>query len=114
MTRDVLEFYRGETWAFTFTVRNAAGAAVDMTSGSLKFRLADAAGAVISKTWAAALIMPDPTTGQGAFAITAADQASVVAKVYEFELQATLPDSTVSTQSYGTITVLESLYKRFP
>jgi hypothetical protein len=100
-TRENMAFALGETWVIEAALTDADAAALDLTGGTVSFRM----GAIEK----AATVL-DAVAGTTRTTITAADQADIAAGVYPYEIRATLPGPVVTTQVVGDITVQPTLF----
>jgi hypothetical protein len=107
-----LEFVLGETWVIDFALDDAADAALDLTGGTVKFRLSRRGVLLLELTSSTADVSFDspPTLGTGTITVEPADQAALVPAVYDYEVRATLADGSVTTQASGSLAVSRTLF----
>jgi hypothetical protein len=108
------KFHLGETWLIAGVARDVTGAILPLTGATIQMRLT-ASGVI-------ALDLVTPTTGtitsgpNGTyqFTITPAQNASLALNSYDYEVRATLADSSVAVLNTGKITVLPSKFVNWP
>lgn len=108
-----LEFQLGETWILDFNFNDEADADLDLSGAVIDFimSLGDVEVFTMSSSDSPSGIAIDcPTIGLGSIIITPSDQVNFTPNIYNYEIQATLADQSVSTQIFGSITVLASLF----
>jgi hypothetical protein len=104
-------FYIGETWVISGYVRDANGIIVDITNATIQLRITLGNSVVFDLV---GTILQPPTSGAYQFEITPDQQAGLALTTYQYEVRATLADSTVSVQNVGEITVIPSKFVNFP
>lgn len=110
------EMYAGESKVITVTVKDAAGALVDIGGASIEWiakRSEDDAVGLITKTTAAGggITILDQTTHKGEFTITLvpADTQSLGGASYYHEAEVTDIATDVSTVMRGIVTIKKAL-----
>ena len=106
-----LEFVIGETWEIPFELNDAIGEDLDLTAGSVKFRLSRRGVLQFELTTLGSDIgIESPSTGNGTIVVEPSDQSALYPGVFDFEIRAILSDGRVTTQAYGALTLLRSLF----
>lgn len=110
-TEASLEFVLGETWEIPFELNDASGDDLDLTAGSVKFRLSRRGVLQLELTTAGGDIsVESPSMGNGSISVSPDDQLNLYPGVFDFEIRATLSDGRVTTQAYGSLTLLRTLF----
>lgn len=108
------EFHLTETWTIQGYARNHQTEPLDLSGGTVQFRMAHSNGSVILD-----LTTPDDGTitnasnGQYEFVISPSDQtnANIVPAVYKYEVRVTLASGRTSIQNSGSLTIKASLFQ---
>lgn len=111
-----LTFYDGEDWIIDFTVADEDEVAIDITSATHSFRIANDSGALITATGGSGVTEVVPASGTVRIDITPAMQTSgstVAGETYRYEYKVTLASGEVTTQAAGTLHVKNSLQTEF-
>ena len=107
------EFSTGETWLWRFELRDGDNQPLDITGGSVEWRIAGLTGgspSMVASTGNGMITVTAATVGEGTVSIAAAQHAVIVAGEYTQELRATLADTTQSVQINGRLTAATSLF----
>lgn len=117
-TRQNLQFRLGETWTITLDCADALGAALDLTGGNVRVRIAsfDRSTLFLDLSITNGVVLADPAHGVAACLVTAAMQtaAQMTPGPYRYDAVAVLADGTSSDQASGLLTVADSLFADFP
>ncbi len=112
------QFRLGEDWQITIQCCDSSGAALDLTGGDLKVRLADfdRTTLYLDLSKAGGVSITNAVQGIGVALITAAMQrdAALTAQTFRYDALAVLADGTESDQAFGTLTAAPSLFSAFP
>jgi len=111
------ELYAGESKVLTVTVKDAAGALIDLTGSTIEWivkRAEDDAAGLITKTTVpitGGITLSNQTTNKGEFTITLlpADTLSLGGASYYHEAEVTDAATNVSTVTRGVVTVKKAL-----
>jgi hypothetical protein len=116
MSRNDFALYIGETWTIDGAVRDADGEAVDMSGGTVEFRISTPTALVVKLTSPGEITIAPGAAGLYTIQLDAADgrQSSIVGGVYDYEVDAIAANGAVSVQNRGKITLRPSLRKLFP
>jgi len=111
-TKQDFTVYRGETKTLQVTVKDAAGAAFDLTGApAVTWRLGPLAGgaATLTKSLGSGVTIVGATSGRFDVAVSAADSAAIAAGHYLHQAVVTDAAGDVETVTVGTVTVKERL-----
>lgn len=100
-----LNLTESETWTVHLSARDAAGTAYDLTGGNGQWGFSAEGGALLLSV--AGTIIDGPA-GLIDFVAAPGMHAVLVPGEYLHEIRVTLPDTTVSTQVRGRLTVVAS------
>lgn len=115
-TRINLEFSLGETWEIELDCKDAAGAALDLDGGDVKWRVCSKTEKLLDlASGSGVTIDADPTTGRATLTVTPEMQTAgnLTAGTFDHEARAILADGSVSEQAYGVLTARRSLFAAF-
>lgn len=114
-TRTNLEFTVGENWEVTQQCCDASGVPLNITGGTLHFRIATSAALLWDLSSPPDVIFTDAPTGMALVSVTPAMQSAkgIDAGVLVYESRVVLANGAVSDQNYGNLTVRCSLFKRY-
>lgn len=85
-------FFKGTNFTINFTVKDATGAAQDITGWSLEYTMRRRAmdpEALVTKTVGSGITLTSPATGQGTITMLPADTASLRGRVFRHALRRT-------------------------
>lgn len=112
-----LQFMLGEHWVIDFELNDETNADIDLTGATVEFTMFDMNENEIFTLSTAddpsAITIDSPPIGTGSIVITPIMQlqnANLTPDVFNYEIQATLADQRVTTQIFGRITALASLF----
>ena len=116
MSRKDFFLYAGETWTIDGIVNDGNGLPVDMTSGTVEFRLCSPSACVLKLLSPADITILAGTGGTYKINLPAADirQKALTAGVFDYEVDAITADGGVTVQNNGKITLDVSKRLRFP
>ncbi len=111
-----IAFYIGETWTIQGTAVDADGVPMNLTGGSVEFRVASDTAGVLKALSPADIAIDTGTGGTYTLTIAATDsrQTSLVAGDYTYEVDAVDASNAVSVQNRGKLTLKKSLRALYP
>ena len=108
-----VEFYLGENWIIDFQVNDGDDANIDITGGTLQWRLADTAGdTVMTRAVGDGMTITSGPLGLCTLSVTPLHQSGAVVQSrtsYQWEFRATTALGTVTVQAGGALYVHPSL-----
>ncbi len=100
--------YRGDTWERAWALKNAAGAAIDLTGASARLQVRDDAGQVVISATAGDGLTITPAEGRIELRIDFAD-TGLAPGSYRFDLEVTHTDGVRRTYELNVLVVLEDV-----
>lgn len=115
MTKDI-GFYIGETWTIDGVAMQPDGTPLDLTGGTVEFRVASSASLILKAVSPTDITIADGTEGTYTLNIAATDSrmTSLQPGTYTYEIDAINADGGVTVQNTGKIALKSSLRKLFP
>lgn len=108
------EIHLGETWVFTGTARDSAGAPLNIAGATIDFRLAkDTVLLVNTSTTDGGVTIKSNLLGTYEVIVPPKAQLAFTSGPAQYETRITLSNSVVTIQSTGRIMILPSLFKQF-
>ena len=110
-TAQDLTMWAGDTKTLTVTVTDGAGAAKNITSATISWKLLDEQGGTVrlTKTVGSGIALTTPTSGIFTVSIATGYTSSLVAGKYYHEANVTDSSSNVSTVLIGVITLRRAI-----
>lgn len=111
----IKKFIRGDTRAINVTVTDSAGAAVDLTGGTVFFTLnassdpTDDTDAVVEKSVTS---HTDPTHGLTTITLDHADTDSLAADIYYYDIQFVDAQGNVTSKQADTFEIIADITRR--
>lgn len=106
-----LTFVLGETWEVDFDLNDDAGEDLDLTAGSVAFRLSRRGVLQFELTSSGDdVVVESPSNGRGTITVPPEEQEGIFAAVYSYEVRVTLFGGVVTTQNTGSVTVSATLF----
>lgn len=108
-----LEFRLSDDWVIDFDLNDESNKDIDLQGGTVDFRVSLDGVEILTLSSADSpsyISIDSPTTGTGSIVVTEAFQSDFTPGFYDYEIQARLVDSRVTTQVFGKLSIIASLF----